>query len=564
MAQQQSNSAPRRRRGQTKRSRTGCRTCRIRHLKCDETPGGCRNCFSKGFTCEGSDVDRLPNRAAASQGPWALQFNSMTTEFCWTMTTDERRCLSFFLHRTIPNLISVYETSLWKGLVIRLSAAEPAVYHAVVALSAVNQDVEKLGVGLPGQGIRSPWHRFALEQSVRSFGLLKKRPGSQDPQLRLVMLVCCMLFILRALASGQYDEANAHLQSGLRIIKEMRLDGLTTASAFPVENTLLEAFLHLESQSSFHGVHVPILHLDAQLIYYGSYETSFLMPFRNLRDAQEALRPLVNTCFRFLEDCWSLQTEAELLRDYGLLQPKQQRLLSCLNQYGNFLIAFRGGARYVQLAEQEQRALDMMRLMQLTLTLALKSCLHTPYHPSLEPLIPEFEYLLAEAVAAIDKFPERPLVLVDTAVCPPLFVVASRCPDYSLRWQAIHALRDWPHCEGYLNSVLIAELLVAGMKAELARTATLGFGLFPRYIETGGMPTQMGHPAEHASDEASFLLEENQTLRDAVASLQCASYWPCIKATGLVEQAGDSSGADTAWSGLAFDDTVNCPSEPTM
>ncbi|KAB8211931.1 hypothetical protein BDV34DRAFT_62397 [Aspergillus parasiticus] len=203
----------------------------------------------------------------------------------------------------------------------------------------------------------------------------------------------------------------------------------------------------------------------------------------------------------------------------------------------------------------------MMRLMQLTLTLALKSCLHTSCHPALKPLIPEFENLLAEGVAAIEQFPERPLVILDPAVCPPLFVVASRCPDYSLRWRAIHALRKWPHCEGYMNSVLIAELVVTGMKAELTRNSNPGFGLLLEYSETGKVHTEMGYPVEHTSDEG-LLLEGNETLHDAVASLQCTSHWPWIKPTGLVEQAVCPSGVDEAWSGLDFHDALNCSSEP--
>ncbi|KAK6837741.1 hypothetical protein RU639_001553 [Aspergillus parasiticus] len=63
MAQLETNSTPRRRRRQTKRSRMGCRTCR-----CDETPGGCTKRLSKRFKCQGSDLDRLPNKAAAGQG----------------------------------------------------------------------------------------------------------------------------------------------------------------------------------------------------------------------------------------------------------------------------------------------------------------------------------------------------------------------------------------------------------------------------------------------------------------------------------------------------------------
>ena len=35
------------------RTRSGCLTCRKRHLKCDETPGWCRRCLTAGIKCDG-------------------------------------------------------------------------------------------------------------------------------------------------------------------------------------------------------------------------------------------------------------------------------------------------------------------------------------------------------------------------------------------------------------------------------------------------------------------------------------------------------------------------------
>ncbi|KAK4161046.1 fungal-specific transcription factor domain-containing protein [Cladorrhinum sp. PSN259] len=35
------------------KSRSGCRTCKVRRLRCDETKPGCRNCAQKGFECPG-------------------------------------------------------------------------------------------------------------------------------------------------------------------------------------------------------------------------------------------------------------------------------------------------------------------------------------------------------------------------------------------------------------------------------------------------------------------------------------------------------------------------------
>ncbi|KAL5344000.1 hypothetical protein BJX70DRAFT_385238 [Aspergillus crustosus] len=542
-----------RRRPFTRRSRTGCRTCRIRHVKCDETPGACRNCSDNGWACEGYELNRLPRRApppipssspASSTSPPSITPAPIATGFRWATTADEKRCVSFFLYRTIPGLTSFNDSSLWQKLVLQMSCTEPAVYHAVVALSAVNQDLERHGIPRPGTNPDSTWHRFALEQSMRSFGLLNKRSLLQDPQLREVLLVCCLLFIMLELVCGHYDDATAHLQNGLAILKEMKIQRrLQGASPAVIEDNLLDAFLHLESQATHHGVRQPPLHLDARLIHEQRYE-EYLFEFTTLRDAQQALSPLMNTTFPFLERCWS-RPEAEIMATYGTLHAKQQRLLSCITQFGTYFDQFREHY-YTTLTRKQQRGADLIRVMYLTLVLNTKICLYTRGCPEPDWFMSGFEQLLTETLVIIDGFEERPLMTIDATILPALFTVAARCPDYTLRYQAIDALRAWPHCEGYLNSSFMAELIEEGMKGELrhlwsevqADACPLPAGLSFEILKNGGVVACIGSKGTPATRFLS--LETNVALRDALMTVESSPEWSCVRASGILPRKGRS------------------------
>ncbi|KAL3480937.1 hypothetical protein BJX99DRAFT_219849 [Aspergillus californicus] len=513
-----------RRRAFTKRSRTGCRTCRIRHVKCDEAPGGCRNCISNGWSCEGSELNRLPRH----RDPTRALLSAPSTGFRWAMTPDEKRCVSFFLHRTIPSLTSYYDSSLWQKTVLHMCGTEPAVYHAVVALSAVNQDLERYGIPVPGTAPASTWHRFALDQSMRSFSLLTQRHVLQDPQLKEVVLVCCLLFVMLDLASGRIDEATAHLHSGLSILTDMNVQCRRLGAApVRVEEALLEAFLQLGSQATLHGYAQPLFRLD------DIFELDQTYSFQNLQDVQQALGPLVNNGLPFIDECWNLP-ESEIIRLHGALHSRQMRLLSRLDRFGGPLNEYLETA-YGRLTQKEQRGADMIKVTYLTMLLTIKTCLYTQSDREPVCFLGEYKELLSASLAAMDKFQDHPMMTMDTTICLALFTVAARCPDYGLRLQAIKALRAWPHCEGYLNSVFLADLVMEGMKRDLrqlwqgvnTRTSSLPPGSSFQSNEAGVL-VQIHDKA--GGDNFWISLNPNHALAHALSSIQSARRWACVKA----------------------------------
>ncbi|GLA28580.1 transcriptional regulator family: Fungal Specific TF [Aspergillus niger] len=458
-----------RKRAGGRRSKTGCRTCRARHKKCDETPGACINCTSTGRTCDGYELHRLP-REVRRPGKAVVGITvpaSLLTGIHWVMNSDEQRAFAYFQHRSMPAFLGWFDSSLWQKLVLQLSHAEPAVYHAAVALSAIHQDAEKKGMPLAREDLDNTWHRFALEQAGRSIVLLNARRMSQDPRLREVTLLCCLLFTLSELLRGRYDNAFKHLHGGIHILKNLgahrQLD-LVAMSKPPVEWCLVEAFAHLDVQSTQFGVGGPIWSTGKQdHIQLGNGKSSVFY-FHTLAEARRAFDRVMGTVLEFTAKAWG-STHSQIASDYETLYKEQLELCLQIDTFARAFDTFRTDA-YPQMSPKERRGADVIHLHQRAATLTLQTCLLDGNEPVLDQYTPQFENILSVAAAIMHTFPERPSVCFDMGIIPPLTLVATGCRDYNVRWRAIEMLRSWPHREGTWDSNLCAQLAVHTMKVE--------------------------------------------------------------------------------------------------
>ena len=105
----------------------------------------------------------------------------------------ERRCFDFFLHRTASQLSGFWDSDFWGCLILRATHHQPAIRHAVLALSSLHERFEA--------GDRSVvypiWNKreggFALEQYNHAIQQLIK-PATEGKQAVDVCLIACMLF----------------------------------------------------------------------------------------------------------------------------------------------------------------------------------------------------------------------------------------------------------------------------------------------------------------------------------------------------------------------------------
>ncbi|PWY90314.1 C6 zinc finger domain protein [Aspergillus sclerotioniger CBS 115572] len=451
MAQIQSNLLSSRKKTKGTRSRTGCRTCRIRRIKCDESPGQCNNCISANWKCDGYDTHRLPRRTDSG-------LRDMGTRTGWSMTADEHRCFSYFQFHSIANLTGFFDSKLWQQLVLQMSHADPAVFHAVTMLSAAHQESEAHGMQISeGTHHRSRGYYFSLQESTRAVALLNRRRTSQDPQLRQTILVCCLLFVLSEVLLGHWDLAFTHLRSGLYILRELEAHKQLESE---IEPSLVVVFRRLDMQSSLYGAGGPILSLkydSSRQLFRPSFEgfTSFEQIRNELANLVEYGVPL----FAGIRCLSSLDAEAAS----ESLYLEQGRLLGSFAQFAEHLKLF-CERHYHKLSEKDRKGLDIIELVYCGHILALKILFldgPVPKH-----FIPDFLVVLQAHERKIDELRRRSGLVMHHVIIANVYLVATRCPDPWIRLRAIYLLRSWPHFEGLHSSIVAALMAFQAFKRD--------------------------------------------------------------------------------------------------
>lgn len=371
---------------------------------------------------------------------------------------DERRCFSYFRHCSIPGFGAFFDSPLWQNIILQISHVDPAVYHAANMLGALHEDSDANKMRLSGENLQRARHRLALQQASRAYTQLSQRQASNDPQYREVMLVCCLLFVMSELLLGRYDNAFQHLHSGLRILKETQ-DYHSTIS---IDDSLLQIFGRLDIQSAHFGPGTPFLFTNFGI----DDEVHTLDRFSGMQtvsDVHRSVTLLLNIGIPFLARCWPLSA-VETAAQYDEFFQKQQQIL-CLSYQFQYHLEIFNRDFYHTLRGREQQAIDLLQLQSLAQILSLKTCLIKGQVPA--RLTPDYITLLSAHQQFLAKCSDRPTFTLDYGVLPGLWVVASQCPDYSIRLQAIYTLQTWPHCEGIINSNVIVSVALKRLKAEL-------------------------------------------------------------------------------------------------
>lgn len=113
----------------------------------------------------------------------------------WEFVGDdqERRSFDFFRKRTALQLSGFFDSEFWNRSVPQATLHEPAIRHAVLALSALHERFESGDNSI----LIKTWNRneggFALQQYNKSIHYLI-RPNNRCKQSVHVCLVACMLF----------------------------------------------------------------------------------------------------------------------------------------------------------------------------------------------------------------------------------------------------------------------------------------------------------------------------------------------------------------------------------
>ncbi|KKY27451.1 putative transcription factor cys6 [Phaeomoniella chlamydospora] len=165
------------------RTKTGCLTCRVRRVKCDETKPICIRCTKTGRHCDGYSSVPISRRELI-----ARQFPDDN------FTAFERKCFELFRLRTAK--------AGWE-LILQLSHLEPSIRHGILALGALHHECD----------IDTTSSLKAYDKAIQHTRSL------QDPSK---ILAACVIFTSYENITGHYATASMHLRNGLAIANETK------------------------------------------------------------------------------------------------------------------------------------------------------------------------------------------------------------------------------------------------------------------------------------------------------------------------------------------------------
>ncbi|KAF4974457.1 hypothetical protein FZEAL_8628 [Fusarium zealandicum] len=236
-----------------RKSGTGCITCRIRRVKCDEAKPSCRRCLSSKRKCDGylpeeSTVTRRQLVDAARQisviGPISQALTQYPRYGSRSATPPNLSLFDVFRNLTAPSTASFIPSQFWTRELLQLAHSEPAIWHATLALGALHQRHELTWQGHGDQSSRGLWSQ-ANASYARSMSYAQ---GVKDPT-RLLSLSLALVSITNMM--GRWSESQVHIGAGHRLLKQAGHSTATTSAAEILTRLDLQAMTLSDSSAPY-------------------------------------------------------------------------------------------------------------------------------------------------------------------------------------------------------------------------------------------------------------------------------------------------------------------------
>ncbi|KKZ64425.1 hypothetical protein EMCG_09583 [[Emmonsia] crescens] len=230
------------------RTRSGCLTCRIRRVKCDEAKPSCFRCISTGRKCDGYAPEPLSRTQLAivlrEQSQQKLMWGRQSSDSSsiqslqhssWLNYANETEKRYFDLFRSDTARISggLFSPVFWESLVLQVSHRELAIKHGIIALGALHRRFQLESTDstayLDKIEVAHELVQYAMEHYGQAVGYAKKLIADvgeaynrqEEAKDIDIAFIACIIFVCYENLAGNYTTATMHLRSGLRIFEEL-------------------------------------------------------------------------------------------------------------------------------------------------------------------------------------------------------------------------------------------------------------------------------------------------------------------------------------------------------
>jgi hypothetical protein len=249
---------------------------RARKVKCDERFPACNRCVSTGRVCDGYGIwggggNSYGERYAKSNSPTEECSSALSVPLVHQISArpglanaSERAYLDWFTGQTATRLPGVFGSGFWDTLVLQASVTEPAVLHAVLALSCAHRSTSIAGIQTASLESNAPdkHEQFCLRQYSSAISRLRPHFMSTSKASLRVALIACIVFTSLEFVRGHYQTAHTHLRNGLQLLGQLKVVSPGAQGTEPpslskndqsVDGWLAEQFARLILQATLFG-----------------------------------------------------------------------------------------------------------------------------------------------------------------------------------------------------------------------------------------------------------------------------------------------------------------------
>ncbi|KAH7410703.1 hypothetical protein BKA64DRAFT_703813 [Cadophora sp. MPI-SDFR-AT-0126] len=415
-----------------KKSRNGCKTCKIRRVKCDEAKPFCNRCRDLHIKCDGYVIKRpkgregrgtffpiLPKSQGTSLMP--LKITPVVQPAC-LLSDQEYRYLEVFRQTKASTLAEYLDTTLWNRIVLQATESALPIKHSVIALGALHKALD--GDPYPHKADtklhQSAHYRFALQQYGKALRLTRTSIAA-TPETQVdtrVLLISSFLSVCFECMHGSTSTAVAHIQSGISMLddfcsKQPHCISFEERQALPgfLEDEMLSVLSRLESDVT------------------GLYDAN---TFESFTSARKYLDLLLREVGWFVTSC------------------NEQRWSFLAEESGTCYQGAHLAAGLIPTIEQQNRA-----------------------EAAYDAYIPDFECALQLAedlhLGGPSSRSVRPTFITSSILIRSLYFVALKCRDGAIRKRALNMLEGMPRREGIWDAVFVCKVARVVVSVEEGR-----------------------------------------------------------------------------------------------
>ncbi|OQD79878.1 hypothetical protein PENANT_c042G04020 [Penicillium antarcticum] len=372
------------------------------------------------------------------------------------------------------------DIDFWTGVVPQICRTEPAVWDAIIAISALFEYPEQcldftfLRHKQKDAHLLKQSQQEALVWYSRSISSIHSQidRGSADPY---IALISCVLFICVETIQGRMEEALQLLRQGMSLILDLRakaLHGTVSGSkAALLENTIIPLFLRLNT--------IALTISGTQPSELFSFSNNRDDRFTSLESARQSITTLGAECILFQRDAgFHLQVNGGDVCVSGDLFAKQKalqvRLALWKNAYAHLCQSLR---------QKSPTALEYPIHTEPTLlTYHAAASIYvsgslTKHETVYDDFMDDFQAIVDQSSLTLDAIEKlngaQPPFTFEMGVGLPLFVAATKCRHPWLRRRALQLMKRAPPVQGFYKCPPVTALAEHLMQVEEGHSIAL-------------------------------------------------------------------------------------------